>query len=153
LKLIASSQSEISSPLVAKTEEKNILLVVLGTDRGLCGALNSNLFKAARSWLSERPSGTKVSLVAWGRKSISWAKRQTNETLIDQKAKVLERPNYQAAKALAEDLIARFTSGEYDAVYLIGNRFVNARTQRPEITKFLPIDAEALESKQANEAQ
>jgi len=139
-RLVAARKSDIESALLRSGEEKNALLVVLSTDRGLCGGLNGNLFKFARGWLNERQkqSPAKFVLAGWGRRAVSWGKKQP-EDLVVQKEKVLEKPNPQKAKDFAQELVEAFTSGQYDSIYLAFSEFKSAMVQEPTVVKVLPV--------------
>ncbi len=141
LNLVASSSTEIKSPLVKSSssdqaEGKKSLLVLLSTDRGLCGGLNSNLFKHVQSWMNEQ--NQQMDIYAWGRKANSWASKRNN-SVVDRKEKLLDQPSYASAKVLVDQIIEVYKSGEYDSVYLAYNKFINALTQTPQVTPMLPL--------------
>ncbi len=147
-RLVASTEGNIDTPILRVPEEKKALVVVLGTDRGLCGGLNTNLFRTVRAWVNEKlrqNPQVSFSYYAWGRKASSWSRKQA-ETLYGSKEKVLDRPTYQGAKNLTEELVGLFLSGDYDAIYLANSQFLNALTQKPQVTKLLPIAAADLKS-------
>jgi len=146
LGLVASSDGEISSSLVrSATDEvaqnKKSLLIVLSTDRGLCGGLNSNLFKFVQAWESEQ--GKDFDVYSWGRKASSWASKRSFN-ILDRKEKLFDKPKYSEAKTLVDDVVKVYNSGEYASVYLAYNKFVNALTQTPTVTPILPLSMEDL---------
>jgi F-type H+-transporting ATPase subunit gamma len=125
-------------PLLAVRPEQRVQLVLVTADRGLAGAFNANLIKAALQFLAERP-GQEVSLELVGRKGrdffIKRPVRISGETTgISQSAGQTE------AEHLGGKLIERFTAGEADAVYLIYNEFKSVLSQRVTVKRILPIE-------------
>jgi F-type H+-transporting ATPase subunit gamma len=142
-KVVASGINEDDSPLLRKSDEKKVLLVLIATDRGLCGSLNSNLFKRIDPFLKEkREKGVAVDVAAWGRRSTSYAKRKEGVSIIQNREKVLDKPTYADAKKEAKEYIDKFTDGEYDAVYIAYNIFESALSQSPVIDVVLPVVVE-----------
>lgn len=125
-------------PFLRQNEQRKILLIVVGTDRGLCGGLNSNLGKAAVAWMKEKRNATnaQIDIYAWGRKGLAWANKQKC-TIVGSKEKVLDKPKYEGAQALAADVVARFA--DYDAVYIAYNEFQSALAQSPQVDQLLPV--------------
>ncbi len=124
-------------PLLAAREEKRIQLVLITADRGLAGAFNSNLIKAAQQFLAEH-AGQEVQLELVGRKGRDFfvkrpVKISGEITGISQSAGQTE------AEQLGGKLIERFTAGEADAVYLIYNEFKSVLSQRVTLKRILPI--------------
>lgn len=145
-RLLNSSNADVASPFLRRSgeqkSESKVLIVVLSTDRGLCGGLNTNLFKKTASWIKEKKAeGADVSVIAWGRRIQMFAKKQDYK-VIEKKEKVTEKPNYDKAKSLAMPLVDRYISGEFDAIYLSYMEFKSAMSQIPTVIKLLPIDAE-----------
>jgi F-type H+-transporting ATPase subunit gamma len=141
--LVAAAGDEIDSPLVDERPEKKALVVVLGTDRGFCGSLNSNLFKNVLAFVREkRAAGVTVDYLPWGKRSRLFSAKQSGSKL-EGREKVLDRPNYQKAKELAEELSAQFTSGAYDRIYLAFVEFKSALTQTPTVLPLLPVGLKA----------
>jgi F-type H+-transporting ATPase subunit gamma len=148
-----SSHGNVESLLLEKTSEKRVLLVLVGTDRGLCGALNANNFKNALFWMQDKEdAGTVVDLVCWGRKAGAFSKKMQNKS-IGTTEKVLEKPSYEKARDLANGLIERFVGPDYDAVYLAYPRFKSAIEQVPSILRLLPVDLEGHAEKRENLGQ
>ncbi len=111
-------QSDLQSPLLRQGEEKRSLVLVLATDRGLCGGLNSNLFKAVSGFLKEKTqAGVTLDIYACGRRAISFA-RKTNLTIVGREEKVLEKVNVEVARRLVREMEKLFTSGAYDRIYI-----------------------------------
>jgi len=142
-------ESGSASPFLEKRPEKKILVVVFATDRGLCGGLNSNLFKATQKFVDQkRAQGAVVELLACGRRAILYSRR-TQLHVVDRKEKVFEQPTFNEARKLGDQLIQYYKDGAYDSIYLTYPRFQSALEQIPTIDKFLPISFETSESSPA----
>ncbi|RLD96046.1 MAG: ATP synthase F1 subunit gamma [Aquificota bacterium] len=129
-------------PLLAKKEENRILLVVVTSDRGLCGAFNTNILSRAEEFVREkRQGGKEVFIVAIGRKARDYFKRrpefQVVRVLVDF---FLKRVEYNDAAMLAELVTAEYVNDKYDAVYVIYNEFKSAIRQDVTVERLLPIE-------------
>ena len=138
-RLIASEGAKLDSALLKQSEEKKVLLVLLATDRGLCGGLNTNLFKEAGIFMANKSEeGVEVDFFACGRRAISYSKKLEN-TVVESREKVLEKPTIELARELTAKWLEGFKSGDYDSVYLLYPRFNTALDQVPTSEKILPI--------------
>jgi F-type H+-transporting ATPase subunit gamma len=124
-------------PLLAVREERRIQLVLITADRGLAGAFNTNLIKAAQQFLADHRD-QEVELELVGRKGrdffIKRPVRISGET-----TGISQAPTQADAERLARKLIGRFTAGEVDSVYLIYNEFKSVLSQKVTLKKILPI--------------
>lgn len=137
--LITARGEDISSPLLTERKEKKTLLVMVGTDKGLCGGLNTNNFKNAAYWAKERKnSGVDVELLCWGKKASIFAKK-TDFKIIGNVEKVLDKPQYIDAQKLASELVDKFLDKSYDRIFLAHNEFKSAMEQNPKVFQLLPI--------------
>jgi F-type H+-transporting ATPase subunit gamma len=158
---------EPKHPLLAHREEKNILLVVVTGDKGLAGAFNANITKAATRFL-ESKAGENVDIEAVGRKGRDFLRRRypaakvQTRSLADlvesveaepeegersgpiqitgEHVGVLGKVEFAQAAALAENLIARYKREEIDAVYVVFNEFKSVIAQRLIVEQVLPIE-------------
>jgi F-type H+-transporting ATPase subunit gamma len=141
-----SSVSNSQSPLLERREVKKALLIVMTSDKGLCGGLNSNLIKKCTVFAQKQADlGVDLEMIQWGKRGSALARNlglKVNDTL----EKVLEKPSYQTAAKSAEDFSEQFISEEYDAVYAAYPKFVNALTQSPEVVELLPFGIDEDES-------
>jgi F-type H+-transporting ATPase subunit gamma len=119
-------------PLLEKREVKNELVVLLSTDKGLCGALNTNLFREATNF---DPKTTKF--ISVGRKGTVFLARTKRNMIADFPLK--EHPTFLETKAISKFFIEKFLSGEVDKVTVLFPRFVNTLTQKPTALILLPI--------------
>ncbi|HYN42030.1 MAG TPA: ATP synthase F1 subunit gamma [Thermoanaerobaculia bacterium] len=127
-------------PLLAQREEKNVVLVVVTADKGLCGGFNTNVNRAAAVFIREkRKAGVEVSLVTLGRRGTDFWKRRTVPVL-EARPGFFQRFGYETAAEIARALAARFTGGEVDAVYAVYNEFKNVITQVVSVRRLLPIE-------------
>ena len=119
-------------PLLEKREIKNELVVVLSTDKGLCGGLNTNLLREVLNF-----DVTTTKFVSVGRKGTQFLARTKRNMIADFPLK--EQPTFLETKAISKFLIERFLSGDVDKVTVLYPRFVNTLTQKPTIMTLLPI--------------
>jgi F-type H+-transporting ATPase subunit gamma len=134
-----ASASDGESPLLKLREEKKALLIVIATDRGLCGSLNTFLFKRCSQFLDEkRAEGVESELVLWGRRAGLFGKKR-KEKKVATEEKVLEKPSFEFAATAAKGFAAQFENSGYDRVYVAFSKFVNAMTQVATIEQILPV--------------
>ena len=128
--------------LVARPESKKggkIEIVAITSDRGLCGAFNSNVVrKALRTRFDMKDLHKEIRVSTIGKKANDGLKRERVEVRKSHE-KVFEGLNYQKAQAIALELAEQYEKGEIDAAYIVYNEFVNAVTQRVIVDQVLPI--------------
>jgi F-type H+-transporting ATPase subunit gamma len=136
---VASAAGESAShPLLESRPEKKVLLLLVTADRGLCGAFNSNLIKAAQQFLQDH-AGKEVTIEAAGRKGREFFRRR-HSSVNSQLAQPVEKSGFSDAKALATFAANSYAEREYDAVYLIYNEFRSVIAQKVEVRRLLPIE-------------
>jgi F-type H+-transporting ATPase subunit gamma len=125
-------------PLLEKREAKKLLLVVVTSDRGLCGGFNSNLCKAGERYLKEQQGAfEQISVLTVGRKGYEFLKNR--HTIYKNFSNIISKPNYQAAALLAQDVIEGYLAGEYDQVVMLYNAFRTVMSQDITFQQLLPI--------------
>ena len=125
-------------PLLEKREAKKLLLIVLTSDRGLCGGFNTNLCKAADRYIKEKSASYDlVSVMTVGRKGYEFLK--SRYTVYKNFSNVLAKPNYQTAAMLGKEVIDGFVAGEYDQVELLYNSFRTVMSQDITFQQMLPV--------------
>ena len=134
---VAAGVDPETHPLLARRPERRIDLLVLTSDRGLCGGYNANLFRHVVSFLAERGE-TESSIAVVGRKGLDYYRRR-NARLIVQRLGILTTPPAQLAAELGTELTRRFAAGESDGAYLLYNRFRSVISQVPTATRLLPV--------------
>ena len=135
--LSSSLEPEMNSPFVSVREKNSILLVVITSNRGLCGAFNSNVIKKTRQ-LVEEFSNKKVSLITIGKKGSEILGKK--DKIISTHDYIFDDLNYKKADEISKEIIDSFKKELYDKVFLVYNRFKNAATQIVETETFLPIE-------------
>jgi len=120
------------SPLLEVREVKKELVLVVSTDKGLCGALNTNLLRETR-FFDDKPTA----YVATGRKAVQYLARTKKELLADFQLK--DAPGLLDTKPISKFLIDKFLAKEVDRVSVIYTKFVNTLTLKPTIQTVLPI--------------
>lgn len=131
------SGEEIDSPYTAVREEKKILLVVFTSNKGLCGAFNSNVVKRAKELLGGEFAGKDIDIVTIGNKARELLSK-THEISADYSA-IYDDLTFAAASHIAQGIMDAFASGRYDRVQFVYNRFKNAATQIVTSEQFLPL--------------
>ena len=133
------------TPLLRQSnEEKKILVVVISTDRGLCGGLNSNQFKHVIKFIRQKSgAGASVDLVSWGRRAMGFSKKIGIKSKSDRE-KVLDKPTYSKASEMAQGIIESFKKDSYDAVYLSYVEFKSALVVVPKVRQLLPVKGEVV---------
>jgi len=125
-------------PLLARRPEQRVLLVALSSDRGLAGAFNTNIIKAAQAFLLDRErAGQQLRLITIGRKSRDFFRRR--RPLEAEYVNVFARVSYADARGIAAGIIRRYTEEETDAVYLLYNEFKSVLSQRLLVERLLPL--------------
>jgi F-type H+-transporting ATPase subunit gamma len=126
--------------LTPREEIKNVELVLITADRGLCGGFNNNLIVTGERFVKAKGAeGRDVTLTAAGRKGTDYFRRRSYEVR-KRLTGLLNKPNYGDAAALGEELINLFKSSQADEVYVVYSRFVSVAKQLPTLIKLLPIE-------------
>jgi F-type H+-transporting ATPase subunit gamma len=125
-------------------EVKKALVVVVTTNRGLCGAFNTNVNKEAMALISGKYAALRatggVSMLFVGRKGYDYFRRRvTDVNLIADHIGLYEKATYETSSAVARELMQAFVSGGYDSIDLVYGQFKNAATQEPTVQAWLPV--------------
>jgi F-type H+-transporting ATPase subunit gamma len=137
----AKTDERLTHPLLAERPVERIQLILITADRGLAGAFNSNLIKAAQQFLAGQ-QGLPVELETVGRKGRDFF-RKRRAAVSGEYAGMTEKVTYAYAAGIAGKVMARFAAGEIDAVYLLYNEFKSIMTQRLVIDRILPVSVPA----------
>ncbi|RIW16236.1 ATP synthase F1 subunit gamma [Algoriphagus lacus] len=135
-----SAASEGATDLVyaQKREVKKVLLVPVTSDKGLCGAFNTNVIKATNLAIREQFTGVDVTIMPIGKKSFEYY-RKTKYSLIDQYSTLFHDLSIDAIRVAANHAMDAFVAGEFDQVFLVFNEFKNVATQIIRTEQFLPM--------------
>ncbi|KYG03297.1 ATP synthase subunit gamma [Sorangium cellulosum] len=138
-------------PLLVTRPERRVLLLVLTSDRGLCGAFNTNINKRAeREWKSRTEAGQEVQLAIIGRKGRDYFNRR-NAPVLEYLPGVWDKLSLETAQAVGAKILAPFNKGEIDAIYVVYNEFKSAITQTVVVEKLLPAGGAAQEQADAGD--
>lgn len=140
---------EARHPLLAQRPERNILLIVVSGDKGLAGAFNTNINKAASRFVDVR-SEENIDIICIGRKGrdflrrrypvgVAGEERARRVQIVGEHVNVLSRLNFEDASEIAENIIDRYRRSEIDAVYLLYNEFKSVIAQRLVVDQILPV--------------
>jgi F-type H+-transporting ATPase subunit gamma len=142
LKNLAVRVSATAHPLLTTREEHKIQLVLVTSDRGLCGGYNANLIRAAEAFIRRQNTATQIQLTLVGRKGSDYFRRRRAQ-IADRYTNILTNPVEELAAAIADKLISQLINGDTDAVYLLYSHFRSALSQVPTLEKLLPISLDA----------
>jgi F-type H+-transporting ATPase subunit gamma len=137
LSSLAARTEQRSHPLLAVRPEERLLLVLVTGDKGLCGAFNANLIRAAQSYLEEHRD-RKVTMIAVGRKGRDFFRRRPVE-MIAEYAGIFSRLEFTHAREIAKQIIDVYSCEAVDAVDFIYNESKTILTQRLTRERYLPI--------------
>ena len=137
--------------LQPREQETKVLLLVVAADRGLCGAFNTNVMRAAQNAIAER-GWQEVHLLPIGRKANAFFRRR-NIPIRRQATDVFQALSLGVAREIAQSLIEDFTSGEFDAVYVLYNEFKSIIAQRVTLERLLPLEQPRGDADPANEIE
>lgn len=124
-----------------KREVNKVLIVPVTSDKGLCGAFNSNIIKATNLAIKGQFAGKHISILPLGKKAYEYFKK-SEYTLIDQFYQVFSEVAFDNVKSAAEFAMNGFVAGDYDQVVLVFNEFKNVATQIIRTEQFLPMSKE-----------
>lgn len=125
-------------PLLQKRPVQNIELIVVTPDRGLTGALNSNILRRASRFILDE-AGAPVQIIVVGKKARDYFVR-TKQDVVAEFIGIGEDISLDAVRPIAAIAIDDFATGQVDAVYVVYSRFVNTLVQRPEVMQILPVE-------------
>ncbi len=129
-------EAAVSHPLLERRSGGGVLLLVLAGEKGLCGAFNSNVFKACDEFCSER--GDRVELELLGRKAVEHYRR-SGVKVGGRRERLLGAVEHSRAREVAAGAMQRFVDGEVDEVWVLYNQFQGVLRQRVTLARVLPI--------------
>jgi F-type H+-transporting ATPase subunit gamma len=133
-------------PLLVRREMKRVELLVITTDRGLCGSFNQNVLRRVEGFIREnREAYDEISLTIVGRKGLDYFRRR-NVPIIRNYVGIFREIDYQAAATMGKDVVEDYTSEAIDGVFLVYNEFRSPLVQRVTIKPLLPLEPRQMES-------
>lgn len=137
---LASASAGISHPLLQTHDPvKKAVMIVLTSDRGLCGGFNSNLIRTARDLNADlEKRGLAIERIVQGKKGIN-AFKYLNFKIAKTYVGVSDKPTYARAEEIADNLIERYGKHEIDEVFIVYSSFISMSSQKPKVEKILPL--------------
>lgn len=137
---VASGHLEYKHPFTQERENvKRVGYIIISSDRGLCGGLNTNLFKAAFKDIADwKEKGVEVDIAAFGNKAITAYKRYG---LVAESGNLGDKPALDEMVGTIKVMLDAYHDGKIDRLFLVENKFVNSMTQKPMVTQLVPVVA------------
>jgi F-type H+-transporting ATPase subunit gamma len=143
----AALQNPLAQAFLAPREERRIRLVVIASDKGLCGGFNANVLKHATQFV-HGSKGVVAHLDVVGKRAAEWARK--NGYTADQEFLGVALPGLpHVAETISAQAAEQYRKGEIDALYVIYNYFKSALTQEPTVLRVFPMELEAAEDRTA----
>ena len=137
-------------PLFIHREPNKILLIVITSNRGLCGSFNSSIVKETQRYIEEtypeQLENKNIDLICIGKKGKEQLEKRYN--VVEHFETFIERTHFHPIAEFAETLMNHYINHDYDRIEIIYNRFVNPAVQKIEIEQYLPIEEESVEENQ-----
>lgn len=143
--LSASMEGDVAGKFSEERPVNNALIVVITSNRGLCGAFNTNVLKETKVLANTKYAGKKVDYLTIGKKANDLLRK--NGTVIQNDSAIYDELTYENVAEVAEYLIQLFVDQKYDSIEIVYNQFKNAATQLVMAEQFLPIVAEQTDVK------
>ena len=142
---LAHAHTEYKHPYLEDRDVKKVGYIVITSDRGLCGGLNTNLLKAAVISMRENDNkGLKADVCVIGSKGASFMNR-IGANIKSSVSHLGDAPGVDDLIGTVKVMLDAFDNGEIDRLYLVNNEFINTMTQNPQVEQLLPIAVEELE--------
>lgn len=138
LNSVATRVEGETHPLLQTRGGNKVMLVVITSDKGLCGAFNSNIIRTARRRLEDDALNESISLTLVGRKGLEWFQRRP-WPIKHQYVNIMSQVDFKYAKEIGQAVTDYFTGSELDSVHLVYNEFKSMINQTPVIEPLLPI--------------
>jgi F-type H+-transporting ATPase subunit gamma len=135
--LSATLDADSGSKYSTQREVKKVLIVAITSNRGLCGAFNSNIIKEVAKLTTQKYGSKDVSYLVIGKKANDAFKK--SKRIIANKSNVFDDLTFENVAEIAELLMEKFVAGEFDKIEIVYNKFKNAATQEIMNEQFLPI--------------
>ena len=136
---LAHAHSEYHHPFLDEREIKRIGVLVVSTDRGLCGGLNINLFRSVIAEMKDaKRQDIEVDLCTFGAKAIGFFKR-VGANIVAEASHIGDSPDVSDIIGPVKAMLDSYSGGKLDALYLVHNVFINSMTQQPRVVQLLPL--------------
>lgn len=136
---LAHANPEYKHPFMIEREVKRVGIIVISSDRGLCGGLNANLFRKVLNEMQQwKANQIEVDVCTIGGKAANFF-CMINANLVGQVSKLSDTPHQSDIIGVIKIMMDAFTNAEIDRLYVISNEFVNTMTQKPVMEQLLPL--------------
>ena len=137
---LATEEDMATNPFFIEREKKNVAVVVVTADRGLCGAFNNNIIKEAVRYIDEEinAEGLNAFVYCVGKKNVDYFSRR-DYNVIGKDVGLFSSLDYSSALKITDNLVSEFSKETYDKVVIIYNEFISMVRQKIQIQQFLPI--------------
>jgi F-type H+-transporting ATPase subunit gamma len=136
------SHPEYKHPYLIERDVRRVGLIIISTDRGLCGGLNINLFKAAIAAMKEwKGQNLEIDLAVIGSKAMGFFKR-LGGNVVSENSHLGDTPKVEELIGSVKVMLDAYDEGQIDRLYLANNVFVNTMTQRPTVDQLLPVSGD-----------
>jgi F-type H+-transporting ATPase subunit gamma len=146
--ILSNLSGSVNNDLFLEKEINNVLIIIISSDKGLCGSFNSNLIKQFTSYC-DNINTKKVSVLPIGKKAYDFFKKSEYNLILDY-WQSLNGFNYEKSSEILDYIISSFLDSKYDKVAIIYNEFKNVAVQKSVIEDFLPVIPESDEKKEVN---
>ncbi|HAR71889.1 MAG TPA: ATP synthase F1 subunit gamma [Flavobacteriaceae bacterium] len=144
-------EAEVGGALTEEREVNKVLLVVINSNRGLCGGYNSSIIKKVNALLANELVGKHVEILAIGKKANDTFSK--TQTIYKNASSIWDNLNFADVAEIADDLVEKFIAGDFDQIRIIYNQFQNAAVQIVQDEQFLPVVLEKTEEEANNSAE
>ena len=146
--ILSNLSGSVSNDLFLEKEINNVLVIIISSDKGLCGSFNSNLIKQFTSYC-DNINTKKVSVLPIGKKAYDFFKKSEYNLILDY-WQSLNGFSYEKSSEICDYIISSFLDSKYDKVAIIYNEFKNVAVQKSVADDFLPVIPESDEKKESN---
>ncbi|MFZ2405420.1 MAG: F0F1 ATP synthase subunit gamma [Methylobacter sp.] len=145
IKHLAQANPEYKHPFLVQREVKRVGVIVISSDRGLCGGLNSNLFRRTLTQMMQwDKANIEVDVCTIGTKAFGFF-GNLKVNLVGQVSKLGDTPHQHDIVGIIKIMLDAYEQGRIDELHVVSNEFVNTMTQKPTVEKLLPVVAGELE--------
>ncbi len=136
---LSQANPDYKHPFLIERDAKRVGLIIISTDRGLCGGLNANLFKTVIGEIAKwRGEGVEVDLALVGAKAVQFFRRMGGN-VVGTATHLGDRPSVNDLIGAITIMLKSYEEGEIDRLFLVHNEYVSAMSQKPEVTTLLPV--------------
>jgi len=136
---LSHANPDYKHPFLIEREAKRVGLIVISTDRGLCGGLNANLFKTVIGEIAKwQGEGAQVDLALVGAKAVQFFRRMGGN-VVGTATHLGDRPSVNDLIGAITIMLKSYEEGTIDRLFLVHNEYVSAMSQKPEVTTLLPV--------------